>query len=163
MEIVTSVTRFLEDIDVLLSLRPELLITGHDEPIRGEDHIAVELGRIRDAVRYIHDETVKGMNEHRDLWQLMREIKLPPDLATVPGRGPVSWYVRAVWEQYTGWVPRRIDDGALSDSRAFYLVRTGWARWGPRHTDAGRSVPSCRRQTHSGAVFPGDRTGSLAL
>ena len=43
-------------------------------------------------------ETVKGMNAHRDLHTLMREIRLPEHLAPQPGRGPVHWYVRAVWE-----------------------------------------------------------------
>jgi alkyl sulfatase BDS1-like metallo-beta-lactamase superfamily hydrolase len=98
-----SVVRFLADIEALISLRPELLITGHDEPIAGAQRIAADLGKIRDAVRYIHDETVKGMNAHRELWNLMREIELPPHLMTRPGRGPVSWYVRSVWEEYTGW------------------------------------------------------------
>lgn len=98
-----SVTRFLQDIDKVISLRPELLITGHDEPIHGAERIEADLSKIRDAVRYIHDETVKGMNAHRDLWTLMREINLPATLMTRAGRGPVSWYVRAVWEEYTGW------------------------------------------------------------
>jgi alkyl sulfatase BDS1-like metallo-beta-lactamase superfamily hydrolase len=98
-----SVVRFLEDIEKLISLRPELLITGHDDPIRGAERVTSDLNKIRDAVRYIHDEAVKGMNAHKDLWTLMREIDLPPQLKTVPGRGPVSWYVRAVWEEYTGW------------------------------------------------------------
>ena len=98
-----SVPGFLRDMDMLISLRPELLITGHDEPIAGADHIAAYLGKIRDAVRHIHDETVKGMNEHKDLWTLMREIRLPAHLEPAPGRGPVCWYVRSVWEEYTGW------------------------------------------------------------
>ena len=43
------------------------------------------------------------MNAHRDLHTLMREIRLPEHLAPQPGRGPVHWYVRAVWEEYSGW------------------------------------------------------------
>jgi alkyl sulfatase BDS1-like metallo-beta-lactamase superfamily hydrolase len=33
----------------------------------------------------------------------MREIQLPPELQPAVNRGPVSWYVRAVWEEYAGW------------------------------------------------------------
>jgi glyoxylase-like metal-dependent hydrolase (beta-lactamase superfamily II) len=98
-----SVPGFLRDIQRLIDLEPELLITGHDEPISGRDRIRTDLCRTRDAVRYIHDETVKGMNAHRDLHTLMREIRLPEHLAPQPGRGPVHWYVRAVWEEYSGW------------------------------------------------------------
>jgi alkyl sulfatase BDS1-like metallo-beta-lactamase superfamily hydrolase len=56
-------------------------------------------------VRYIHDETIAGMNEGKSLWTLMQEIKLPPELESelAPGRGPVHWYVRAIWEEHAGW------------------------------------------------------------
>jgi len=43
------------------------------------------------------------MNAQKDLPTLMAEIKLPAHLVMTPGRGPVHWYVRAVWEEYAGW------------------------------------------------------------
>lgn len=98
-----SVGRFFEDIEQLISLQAETLITGHDEPITGRETVAAYLYKIRDAVRYIHDETIKGMNEQQSLWQLMADIKLPTQLQPKPGRCPVSWIVRAFWEEYTGW------------------------------------------------------------
>jgi alkyl sulfatase BDS1-like metallo-beta-lactamase superfamily hydrolase len=98
-----SVPVFLHDIQRLIEFKPELLVTGHDEPIRGNAQINADLCKIRDAVSYIHDETVKGMNAQKDLDTLMREIKLPENLTPKPGRGPVHWYVRAVWEEYSGW------------------------------------------------------------
>jgi alkyl sulfatase BDS1-like metallo-beta-lactamase superfamily hydrolase len=98
-----SVPIFLKDIQRLIDLKPELLVTGHDEAIKGNAQITADLTKIRDAVRYIHDETVKGMNAQKDVQTLMREIKLPANLAPKPGRGPVQWYVRAVWEEYSGW------------------------------------------------------------
>jgi alkyl sulfatase BDS1-like metallo-beta-lactamase superfamily hydrolase len=98
-----SARRFMLDVDELLGLAPELLITGHDEPIRGEERIRSDLTRIRGAVEYVHDETVRGMNAGHSLDQLMREIELPPNLPLAPGRSPTSWVVRAVWEEYTGW------------------------------------------------------------
>jgi alkyl sulfatase BDS1-like metallo-beta-lactamase superfamily hydrolase len=98
-----SVPVFLRDIQRLIDLKPSLLITGHDAPIRGEKQIQEDLCKVRDAVRFIHDETVKGMNAHKDLPTLMREITLPDHLSPRPGRGPAQWYVRAVWEEYSGW------------------------------------------------------------
>jgi len=98
-----SVPMFIRDLQRLIDLKPELLVTGHDDPIVGNDRITADLVKIRDAVRHIHDETVKGMNAHKDLDTLMREIKLPAHLEPAPGRGPVQWYVRAVWEEYSGW------------------------------------------------------------
>jgi alkyl sulfatase BDS1-like metallo-beta-lactamase superfamily hydrolase len=93
----------LRDLEWLLALEPELLITGHDEPIRGAERIRTDLTRIRDAVQFIHDRTIEGMNAGTDMWTLMQQIELPESLAPRPGRGPVPWYVRAVWEEHTGW------------------------------------------------------------
>jgi alkyl sulfatase BDS1-like metallo-beta-lactamase superfamily hydrolase len=94
---------FIRDMDRLLALEPELLITGHDEPIRGAEQIRTDLKKLRDAIAYIHDATIAGMNAGTDLYTLMSEIELPPHLRPGPGRGPVWWYVRAVWEEHTGW------------------------------------------------------------
>jgi len=98
-----SVAQFLRDVTYVIDLKPELLITGHDEPIVGAERIAKDLSKLRDAARYIQDETMKGMAAGKDMFTLMQEIQLPAELQTKPGRGPVSWYVRAVWEEYTGW------------------------------------------------------------
>lgn len=98
-----SAMLFIKSVQRVLDLEPELLLSGHDEPIRGAERIQREVGKVRDAVRYIHDATIEGMNAGQDLHTLMAEIKLPPELQTDTGRGPVSWYVRAVWEEYIGW------------------------------------------------------------
>jgi glyoxylase-like metal-dependent hydrolase (beta-lactamase superfamily II) len=98
-----SVPGFIRDLQRLIAFEPELLITGHDEPIVGAARIRKDMTRLMEAVRHIHDETVKGMNAQQDLWTLMREITLPEHLAMAPGRGQVSWYVRAVYEEYNGW------------------------------------------------------------
>ncbi|NYE35851.1 alkyl sulfatase BDS1-like metallo-beta-lactamase superfamily hydrolase [Nocardioides cavernae] len=98
-----SARQFVADLEVLLDLDADLLLTGHGDPVRGADTIRADLTRLRDAVRFIHDETLRGMNDGKDLHTLMREVVLPPDLEPASGRGPVSWYVRTVWEEYTGW------------------------------------------------------------
>ena len=91
-----SITRFLADIEFLLGLSPKLLAMGHGEPFEGEDVVRALLTKMRDAVRYIRDETVAGMNAGKDLETLQREIRLPPHLEHLPGRGRLSWYVRAL-------------------------------------------------------------------
>jgi alkyl sulfatase BDS1-like metallo-beta-lactamase superfamily hydrolase len=37
----------------------------------------------------------------------MREINLPPEYEVGQGYGKVSWDVRAVWENYSGWFHQR--------------------------------------------------------
>ncbi|CPR10939.1 metallo-beta-lactamase [Mycobacterium bohemicum DSM 44277] len=84
-------------------LQPELLVTGHFDPIAGAERIDAELTRLREAIRYVHDQTVEGMNAGKDVRTLMREITLPPDREVGQGYGKVAWDVRAIWENYSGW------------------------------------------------------------
>ena len=105
-----------EAIDRVLALEPEVMLTGHHGqfrspqadsnplgPLSGREAIRDALTRTRDAIRYVHDATVAGMNEGKDVWTLMREIELPPELAVSQVYGRVPWGVRAIYEYYTGW------------------------------------------------------------
>jgi alkyl sulfatase BDS1-like metallo-beta-lactamase superfamily hydrolase len=93
----------IDTIEQVRALQPEVLLTGHFDAIRGADLIDAELTRLRDAVRYLHDETVAGMNAGKDIRSLMREIRLPEHLEVGQGYGKVAWDVRAIWENYSGW------------------------------------------------------------
>jgi alkyl sulfatase BDS1-like metallo-beta-lactamase superfamily hydrolase len=98
-----SALRYVESVDRLRALEPEVLITGHGDPIRGAKRIHADLTKLRDAVQWVHDQTVAGMNAGTDLFTLMREIKPPPELTVGEGHGKVMWNVRAIWEEYAGW------------------------------------------------------------
>lgn len=98
-----SIVFWLEDCRMLMDLGAELLVTGHDEPIVGAEAARAHLTRLHDAIQYLHDETVKGMNEGKTLPQLMVEIVWPERLALRDGRAPIRWYIRSIWEEYTGW------------------------------------------------------------
>lgn len=98
---------FIESLERVLELEPALLLPGHHGPVAGKDTIREELTRLRDAVRYVHDQTVRGMNHGKDIHTLMNEIKLPPELQVGEGYGKVSWSVRAIWENYAGWFHHR--------------------------------------------------------
>ncbi len=98
---------FIESLERVLELKPALLLTGHHGPVVGRETIREELTRLRDAVRYVHDETVRGMNHGKDIHTLMRDIELPPELEVGEGYGKVSWSVRAIWENYAGWFHHR--------------------------------------------------------
>src|SRR5262252_5819669 len=94
---------FIDGVQRVIDLQPEMLITGHGEPIRGAEEIRRQLTRIRDATRYLKDRTFEGMNAGVDLWTLMGSIELPPQLAIGQGHGKVPWIVRAIWEEHLGW------------------------------------------------------------
>ncbi|HLV87781.1 MAG TPA: alkyl sulfatase dimerization domain-containing protein [Candidatus Sulfotelmatobacter sp.] len=94
---------WIKSIDTVLALKPEIVLNGHGDPIFGNQEITRRLKRYRDAIQYVHDETVKGMNAGKDAFTLMKEIKLPAsyDLSQIFGK--VSWSVRGIYDGYAGW------------------------------------------------------------
>ena len=97
------VQRFLPSLDTVRKLGADLLITGHGEPIRGAAKIRADLDKLHAAVSFVNDATVAGMNAGKDVHTLMREIKLPENLKLGEFHGKVSWAVRTIWEEYSGW------------------------------------------------------------
>ena len=100
---IRSALEFVRSVDRLRALEPEIVITGHGDPIVGAEQIAADLTKLRDAVLWVHDATVAGMNAGTDLFTLMRDIVPPPELTLGQGHGKVAWNVRATWEEYAGW------------------------------------------------------------
>jgi alkyl sulfatase BDS1-like metallo-beta-lactamase superfamily hydrolase len=94
---------YVESLNSILALDPELVLPSHGQPIRGRDEIRRKLTRYRDAIQFVHDATVNGMNAGKDVLTLMREVKLPPDLDIGETYGRISWSVRGIYEGYAGW------------------------------------------------------------
>jgi alkyl sulfatase BDS1-like metallo-beta-lactamase superfamily hydrolase len=94
---------YVRSLNEVLALKPEIVLPSHGSPIIGNAEIVKQLTRYRNAIQYVHDETVKGMNAGKDVWTLMNEIKLPPDLDVGEGYGKLSWSVRGIYEGYAGW------------------------------------------------------------
>ncbi len=94
---------WIKSIDTVLALKPEVVLSGHGQPIFGNKEITRRLTRFRDAIQYVHDETVKGMNSGKDVYTLMQEIKLPASFNLAESFGKVSWSVRGIYDGYAGW------------------------------------------------------------
>ena len=94
---------YLDSVQRVIDLAPEVLITGHGEPLRGAEAIRERLTRMRDCVQSLKDQVFAGMNAGTDLWTLMQTVKMPPELAIPQGHGKVPWIVRAIWEEHLGW------------------------------------------------------------
>ena len=52
---------------------------------------------------WVWDRVIDGMNEGKDPFTLMREIRLPDDSPLNETYGRVDWGVRAIWEGLAGW------------------------------------------------------------
>ena len=94
---------YINSINAILALKPELVLPSHGLPIRGNEEITRRLTRYRDAIQYVHDEVVKGMNAGKDVYTLMQEIKLPPALDVGESYGKLTWSIRGIYEGYVGW------------------------------------------------------------
>lgn len=94
---------YVASLDRLIPLKPEIVVPSHLNPTVGADEIEAGMTRIRDAVQYVHDATVAGMNAGKSVYQLMDEIQLPPELDLVQNHGKVDWAVKSIWEYYATW------------------------------------------------------------
>jgi alkyl sulfatase BDS1-like metallo-beta-lactamase superfamily hydrolase len=98
---------YVASLNKVLALEPELLLPSHGPPIRGNAEIVRRLTRYRDAISYVHDAVVRGMNEGKDVFTLMQEIKLPPELQVGESYGNLIWSIRGIYEGYAGWFDMR--------------------------------------------------------
>ena len=94
---------YIDALDRVLELKPRTIAHSHFRNAEGEAYIQASVTKMRDAVQYMWDEVRKGMNGGKTVWELMRDIQLPPELELSQGHGKVSWSVRAAWELVAGW------------------------------------------------------------
>ena len=94
---------YVTSLNEVLALKPEILIPSHGEPLYGNSVINQAVEKYRDAIEYVHDATVAGMNAGKDVYTLMQEIELPSDLNVGEGYGTIAWTVRGIYEGYMGW------------------------------------------------------------
>jgi len=94
---------YVNSLNKVMSWKPELVMPSHGRPIRGADAVQTQLTRYRNAILYVHDEVVKGMNAGKDVYTLMREIHLPDHLIVGESYGKLTWSIRGIYEGYAGW------------------------------------------------------------
>ncbi|THD77179.1 MAG: MBL fold metallo-hydrolase [Phenylobacterium sp.] len=94
---------YVASLNKVLALKPEIVLPSHGVPIVGAAKVQRVLTQYRDAILYVHDATVRGMNDGKDVYTLMREIKLPAELQVGEGYGALTWSIRGIYEGYAGW------------------------------------------------------------
>jgi len=85
----------------------DVLVGGHTNPILGAKQVSQVLTDYRDAVQFIHDKTVEGINKGLTPDELVEYVQLPEHLASKdylqPFYGHPEWGVRSVFNGYLGW------------------------------------------------------------
>ncbi len=158
---------WISSIDKVLALKPEIVLSGHGEPINGNAEITRRLTRYRDAIQYVHDEVVKGMNSGKDVFTLMQEIKLPAKFDLTESFGKVSWSVRGIYDGYAGWFDLNPSTMYELPASSVYpdLVRLAGGpdplvRLALEKLDAGKPVETLHL---TDVVLASDRSNSAAL
>ncbi|RLB38550.1 MAG: MBL fold metallo-hydrolase [Deltaproteobacteria bacterium] len=94
-------------IDKMRALRPTHLVPSHTRSISGQDEVYETLTAYRDAIQFVHDQTIRGINQGLTPDELVEVVKLPPHLAEHPFLqeyyGKVEWSVRGIFNGYLGW------------------------------------------------------------
>jgi alkyl sulfatase BDS1-like metallo-beta-lactamase superfamily hydrolase len=102
-----DVMDWVRSLDKMRTLQAEYLVPSHTKPIQGKDKIYEILTNYRDAIQFVHDQTVRGMNQGLTPDQLVERVKLPQHLARQPYLheyyGTVAWSVRSIFTGYLGW------------------------------------------------------------
>lgn len=115
---------YVDSLNTVLALEPELVLPSHGPAIKGRDEIRRRLTKYRDAILFVHDATVKGMNDGKDVDTLMKEIVLPPALDVGESYGKLSWSIRGIYEGYVGWFDSNVSTMFGHASQAYGEVVT---------------------------------------
>lgn len=117
------VLAWAESLDRMRTLRPKFLVPSHGHFVSGARAVDSALANYAEAIRYVHDETVRLMNEGMLLEQICRKVRLPDRLAKLPylreRYGTVRWTVRGLFLEYAGWYGWNPTDLKLSPAPEF--------------------------------------------
>ncbi len=102
-----DVKGWIDSIDHMKTFEPEYLFPSHTKPILGKETIKDALDIYRDAIQYIHDQTIRLMNQGLYPDEIADIIQLPDELANSPYLyefyGTVRWSVKSIFNGYLGW------------------------------------------------------------
>lgn len=97
----------LDTIDKLRALNPEYLLGCHGEPIIGKENIQNFTTAYRDALAFIFQQTIQGINLGLAPEEIARRVQLPPAYAEIPelftAYVDVEHMVRGIYRGIIGW------------------------------------------------------------
>ena len=130
---VRDVGQWIRAVDLLRGYDAHALILGHGRPLAGRDEVRDLLVAYRDAMQYIHDQTVRLMARGLTPDELVEAVaELPPRLRAHPWLGEfygtVKQTVRQVYNNYFGWFegdPAFLDPLPRRERSARYVAAMG--------------------------------------
>ena len=100
-------SRYLTEAAELYADRSDLLFASHHWPTWGSENIRQFLLTQRDLYGYVHDQTLRLLNQGLTGPEIAEEIQMPPALeaawSTHGYYGSLSHNVKAIYQRYLGW------------------------------------------------------------
>jgi alkyl sulfatase BDS1-like metallo-beta-lactamase superfamily hydrolase len=130
---VRDVRQWIRAVDLLREYDAQALIFGHGRPLTGADEVRDLLVAYRDAMQYIHDQTVRLMAYGLTPDELVEVVaELPPHLRAHAWLGEfygtVAQTVRQIYANYFGWFegdPAFLDPLPRRERSARYVAAMG--------------------------------------
>ncbi len=98
---------YLDEAIELFGADSDVLFSGHNWPCWGSEQIVDYLEKQRDLYRYLHDQTLRLLNQGHTGPEIAEMIELPPSLAREwhcrEYYGSISHNVKAIYQRYMGW------------------------------------------------------------
>ena len=98
---------YLDEAIELFGERSDALFAGHHWPCWGSERIVEYLEKQRDLYTYLHDQTLRLLNQGHTGPEIAELIELPPSLAEEwhcrEFYGSISHNTKAIYQRYMGW------------------------------------------------------------
>ena len=130
---VRDILQWIRAVDLLRGFDAQALVFGHGRPLTGRDEVRDLLTAYRDAMQYIHDQTVRLMARGLTPDELVEVVaELPPRLRDHPWLGEfygtVKQTVRQIYYNAFGWFegdPTFLDPLPRRERSARYVAAMG--------------------------------------
>lgn len=102
-----DVSQWIDSLGIVIDIRPIALLPGHMAAVIGEDLVLDRVRVLRDAMRWVFDQTLRCIDEGLTLDQTVDAVVLPEPFASDPDLhefyGTVEWSVKSIYIGYVGW------------------------------------------------------------
>jgi alkyl sulfatase BDS1-like metallo-beta-lactamase superfamily hydrolase len=129
-------SKYLNEAVVAFGNKADVLIPQHHWPVFGGDRVNGFLSKQRDLYKFVHDETLRLLNQGLTAAEIAEQLELPKSLANEWANrdyyGTVRHNVKAIYQRYMGWYdgnPANLDPLPPIEAAKVRLLY-GWRRRG---------------------------------
>ncbi len=105
-------TVWIEALRLIRDLQPDYLVNTHALPVIGKDKVREALGKYKDAISFLYDQTIRGILHGKTPEELRYWVQLPEELAAFPNNqltyGELSYYPPYIYNYAIGWFGRDV-------------------------------------------------------